>query len=107
MKHPIDVLLVMTYSTGFHSRVLDKPKIKINRHQRSRVILSDMFGQRVAVDEILHLSIRDLGYQCMPPGDASTARVKDVVFFPIGFRTECPPGSCKQCRPSEAPAAIR
>src|ERR1700687_4413555 len=66
-----------------------------------------MFGQRFAVDEILHLSTRDLGYECMPPGNASSAGVKDVVFFPIRFRTESPPGSCKQRRSSEAPAAIR
>src|SRR5882724_3172942 len=107
MKHPIDVLLVMAHSTGFHGRVLDKPKIEINRHQRPRVILSTMFGQRFAIDEILHLPVRDLRYKRMPTGNASTARVKDVIFFPVRFRTEGPPGSCKQSRSSVAPASIR
>src|SRR2546427_13275676 len=66
-----------------------------------------MFGQRLAVDEILHLSARDLRYECMPAGDASTAGVKDVIFFPIRFRTEGSPGGCKQRRPCETPATIR
>src|SRR5437879_12175792 len=43
----------------------------------------------------------------MPSGNAATAGVKDVVFFPVRFRTEGPPGSRKQGRSSEAPAAIR
>src|SRR6267143_850490 len=43
----------------------------------------------------------------MPSGNASTARVKDVVFFPIGFRTEGSPGSCIQRWANAAPAAIR
>src|SRR5260370_30523436 len=106
MKHPINVLLVMTDSTGFYGRIPDKPKIEINRHRRSRIILSTMFGQRFAVDEIPYLSTRDLSYECMPPGNASIAGVKDVVFFPIGFRTEGPPGSCIQCRANAAPAPI-
>src|SRR5258708_29544846 len=107
MEHPIDVLLIMAYSTGFYSRVLDKPKIKVDRHQRSRIVLAAMFRQRFTVDEILHLSARDLGYECMPPGNASSARVKDVVFFPIRLRTEGSPGSCIQHRPNAAPTPIR
>src|SRR5438128_11872089 len=43
----------------------------------------------------------------MPSGNAAIAGVKDVVFFPVRFRTEGPPRSRKQCRSSEAPAAIR
>src|SRR6266568_9692856 len=107
MKHPVDVLLIVANDAGFHGGIPDKPKIEINRHQRTRVILPTMLGQRFAVDKILHLSVRDLSYQCMPPGNASTAGVKDVVFFPIRFRTEGSPGSYKQRGSCEAPAAIR
>src|SRR6266404_6739337 len=107
MEHPVDVLLIMAHGAGFHGSVPYKPKIKINRHQRARIILSAMLCQRLAVDEILHLSARDLSYECMPPGNTSTAGVKDIIFFPIGFRTEGPPGSCIQRRASDAPAPIR
>src|SRR5258708_38310928 len=96
MEHPIDVLLIMTYSAGFYGRILDKPEIKVDRHQRTRIVLPTMLCQRFTVDEIFHLSIRDLCYECMPSGNASTAGVKDIIFFPIGFRTEGPPGSSKQ-----------
>src|SRR5437016_13077070 len=107
MEEPIDVFLIVAHGAGFHSRILDKPKIEIDRHQRPRVILSTMLGQRSAVDEVLHLSTRDLGYEGMPPGNASIAGIKDVVFLPIRFRTESPPGSRKQSRASAAPAPIR
>src|SRR5258708_9370592 len=42
----------------------------------------------------------------MPSGNASAARVKDVVFFPIRFRTESSPGSCIQRWANAAPAPI-
>src|SRR6266404_243442 len=107
MEHPIDVLLVMAYEAGLHGRVPDEPKIKIDRHQRSRIILPNMLCQRFAVDEVLHLSARDLGHKCVPSGNASRAGVKDVVFFPVWFGTESPPGSSIQSRPDTAPSAIR
>src|SRR3954465_3615563 len=39
----------------------------------------------------------------MPSSDASGVRVKDIVLFPIRFRTEGAPGSSKQGRTSAAP----
>src|SRR5207237_9699812 len=66
-----------------------------------------MFRQRFAVDEIFHVSIRHLRYECMPAGDASIAGVKDVVFLPIRLGTKGPPRSRKQSRPNAAPTAIR
>ena len=95
MENPVDVLLIVSYDAGFNRLIPDKPKIEINRHQRPRIILATMFCQRSAVDEVLHLSVRNLSYECMPAGVASTAGVKDVVLFPVGFRTESPPGSRK------------
>src|SRR5882762_4898522 len=66
-----------------------------------------MRKEKLAVEVILDLSIIEKRYEGMPPGNASTAGVKKVVFFPVGFRTEGPPGSCKQRGSREAPAAIR
>src|SRR5437773_342228 len=43
----------------------------------------------------------------MPTGNASIAGVKDVVLFPIRFRTEGSPGSRKKRRSRTTPAAIR
>ena len=62
MKHPVDVLLIVAYDAGFHGGIPDKPKVEINLHQRTRVILSTMLGQGLSVDEILHLAFSDLGY---------------------------------------------
>src|SRR5437016_7757965 len=53
MQHPIDVLLIVPDDVGFHAPISDKPEIKIDRHQRTRVVLAAMLGQGFAVDEIL------------------------------------------------------
>src|SRR5207245_3725898 len=105
-KHPINVLLIVAHGAGFHGGIPDKPKIEINRHQRTRVVLPTMFGQGFAVDEILYLATEDLAYECMPSGNASLAGVKDVIFFPIRFRTEGSPRSYEQRRSRQAPATI-
>src|SRR5258708_25129352 len=106
MENPVDVLLIVAHDGGLHGCISNKPKIEINRHQRPRIILSTVLCQRLAVDEIPYLSARGLGYECMPSGNASTARVKDIVFFPILFLTEGPPRSRIQRSPGNAPAAI-
>ena len=106
MKHPINVLLIVAHGTRFHGGIPDKPKIEINRHQGTRVVLPTMLGQGFAVDEILYLATKDLAYEYMPSGNASTACVKDVIFFPIGFRTKRSPRSYEQRRSSQAPATI-
>src|SRR2546422_3497567 len=106
MEHPIDILSVLAHIAGFHGPILDKPKIKIYRHERSRVILPTMVGQSFAVDEILHLSIRDLCDQCMPTCFASAGAIKDVIFLPIRLGAESSPGSYKQRGSIAAPTAI-
>ena len=66
-----------------------------------------MLGQRFAVDEILYLAFKDLGDECMPARNAAAARVKDVVLFPIRFRTESSPGGRIQRGSGTSPTAIR
>src|SRR5690349_23632178 len=107
MEHPIDILLIVTHEIGLHHLVPDKPKIEINRHHRPGIILTTMLCQRLAVDEIFHVSIGHLRYESMPAGNASIAGVKDVVFFPIRLVTKGPTRSCKQSSPNTAPAPVR
>ena len=64
-----------------------------------------MVGQSFAVDEILHLSVRDLRDQRMPPSFASAGAIKDVIFLPIRLGAESSPGSHKQRGTLAAPAA--
>ena len=43
----------------------------------------------------------------MPARDGSGAGVKDVVLFPVRFRTKGPPGGSKQIRTDISPTTIR